>query len=990
MQLKSKVSAFMILQLLILSAGQATAGTLSSPPNFPNDCPNYTHRPKGVVNSLVNYCSATNGSTPPATPGEFRKSNLLGWVDFADRDSNPIGFLTSCRYVQGPTNGMSLLAMEGLGETQWDDVVNPTGLTPAPVATPPYTLNANNYRTVAESLSPLGYALASPDSYLLKWVLAEIEASGGNPANSPAAQQYLSDLQFLQEAFTRLEARCIQEPGSNFAAGFPAFCRWYNGPKIQIKDASGVSHPVTQSDQDPNLNRFILSTLLRTVSDLERLTDPSVTNGWTQVATLATQIVSQAKPILLMGTRAEIGAYQAALWKGGALNCKSPNAPANGPVSLCNDNTSATNYANMDLEYTVIMDYASLIFGNTDPSTSAGFSGESSRMMEFVAKELISAPDNFDGGIHYIDNGTESPLYHGLDLMLLTDHFELTGDGSGSSSIQNMVSAGLHYFGNTFTNNSQPEGWSDIYWKSQWHHPQAVGLLALLGAPSFFSPTETADVQSETHWRNFAEHLFWETMAVTFRPCDADNPSWHFYIGTRFDVEMLSAWKRYAQTRPWIGSLDPSQEPIEPGENLETQIMRWDTDIQGFHGRAPIPGTSPSPAPTDSAGNPLVWNFGFINGPGGFRSTFVGGAMTSADSNFRYPATLGDLFPASNFGPNIDPASGAIRGVEFEVMLTNTQPTSASLGISHGYWLSNYPNTSTMAWRREAPASNPSLYQNIESAMLQENYMIREPGAGQLAAPSVTTPFNVTQTWRIAGAGMIGLLNMNVTAPITGIQAVVSRVLMGPNDAVALGNNVFQSGPLAVKFYPLRGFAATDTSVAYMPGGVESGSDIGSHMGVQILHAISSGSLGNVADTNNFLYGVWIGPVARLSQAPTSITPLYMPGNTLVPAGWEATLPAQKGQASVTLTAVGNVASAPVSQPSPGPSHKATPELRTKIPANTVVLTALPASPVLWCNEGQKDVSTNLSLCSLDTRTRYLTVAPGVGALVEPAGYSPW
>jgi len=954
---------FVSLYLLTFMIGAAPAWATSTL-RFPEDCPNYPHRGE-QSSAIANVCGHVPAlSDDPTVVATAKSDNLKGWVSLASHDSNPLGFLISCRYVRGPAvpnatdaddadSIEAMLRLDNVGATQWDDA-DPKNA----------SIDAWHYRSLAERLSPLSYALADPNSHYLQYVLGKIRAAGGD-TTIPEARQYLKDLTYLQMAMDRLDDRCKREPGSNFEPGFPDFCRWYNGKTSVVNDADGTSHTITQASTDSNINRFVLSAMMSIAhrlssNDYAAALANTRPGGWKEAQDIIAAIrrknigTAQNPGVLHLAARAQVGAYKYPLWKGGDEHCPAHGDQNSSPLSLCFDNNMASQYANMDLEYVVIMDYAHKLFGDTDPSTAAGFAGESAEMMKYVSRELISSPTTHAGGLHYIATGTESPIYHTLDLVLLHEHFNLIDqqpNPGDPASLQNLISAGYQYFVNTYTSAGVPEGWSDNYWKQQWYHPGTAGLLALLGAPPFSHDANGQIVESV--WRAQTERLLWTILSATKRPCDGDNPNWMAGFPGHYDVLTLDDWRHYAQSRAWIGN--PQQTPpAQPGQALESSVLRWNPDVQGFHGRANIAEASATAPASD-------WDFGFVTGPGGFHTTIVGGAITSSGSNLQKPG--GFVFanaaaPANATGAQIDPATGILRGVELEVMTEHTDPTSASYGLRHGDWLAPMLHP-LIAWRH---AKDTAGQDRTESAMADVQYVLQPTGAKQLLSTSQETPFTVRQLWRVSGSGMIGLVRLEARAPAEKLKAVVGRIIMGPNDVVPVNGDTFRSGPLAVRFYALTGFTAEDISVAHMPENVElsNHNEQLSKMGIQILHPLSDGKM---AANAVYQFAVWIGPMNRLASAPTTISPLYWDEDHQL-AGWQATVPSMQQQAGTTIVATGNQENA----------------------ARSVMLSSPAAHS--YCMQELLDVSVREDRCMTTpisgNATKRLTLAPHVAALVEP------
>ena len=900
-----------------------------NPLKFPNDCPQYAAI-NHTATSIKNFCVATPREGFTTTASMMRSSNLVSWLDIANREANPMGFMLSCRYLQGPTADDRQASTLGVHANVYDDI-NADG-----------KIANGAYRALAEDMSPLAYALASPDSHYLKFVLASIAKAGGSFA-IPEAKQFLKNLKYLETSYNRLRDRCFEQDGSDFEAGYPKFCRWNYGYKMRIKDKSGVLVDVPVVQSDSNLNRFVLAGAMSSLYQLKRLTDPNVTNGWAEVINLANSIVNKNKTILLEGVRAQVAAYRAPMWRGGPEDCAKTypkTSISDTPQHPCYDSgASATQYANMDLSYTVIMDFAGLLFGDADPSVPKGFAAESARMMSFVAKQLIAPVSSNEGGFHYIGNGTESPIYHTFNLRLLTEHYDLVGNGSGDTSIQNLVSAGYHYFPNNNSLEGQPESWSDIYWKGHAFLPQPVGMMSLLGAPKY--ETETGRRKSEDVWRQRTERIYWNTLSGTVRPCDYDNVGWPS-TGGYSDIAVMKAWARYAAGQDWIGSGDPSKIPAMPGADLETKILRVDANIQGIHAHAPVGGV-------DALGQPLIWHFGFVTGPGGFRNTFVGGLMTNADTIL----TTG-LFGRKIFGVDVNPGAAALRGVELEV-LTSTTP-------HRGYWLSDESTNNTVAWRRLDKAATDPGFGSLASALFGKKYTLQTARSQLLKPDPGTSNFEVTQVWRIAGAGMIGMVNLVLKEDYSGANGIDARILIGPNDVQLNSARNFSSGPIAVRILDLGGISDSNVSIATMPGNAEAvnSASAGSKMGI-LLHVDKMAANRILRKGEQYRFGVWLGPKSRIANAPNELVALKFDGES-TPSGWLVKLPNGK-----TVGAFANLTTA----------------------TQTVSVGANNALSVLWCNRLSPVTLTPQSPCVMNP-TGVLTLAPGSSLLLEPDNFDPW
>ncbi|EDY20747.1 hypothetical protein CfE428DRAFT_1944 [Chthoniobacter flavus Ellin428] len=540
------------------------------------------------------------------------------------------------------------------------------------------------YRSVAEGLLPVAYAVADPRSPYYTTVPANVRTDL---------------LNYCTACIQWLLVQCN-------AGGW----WWEQGSPL---------------DGDANVNRFTLGPLLDSMYLLRHLHNQTVDNLWPSWSTKLGAAV----------------AYQRSGY----------GAP------------TAGHYANQDVYVALILALSSdsLLFNNSSDLNSA------KQLMMEVQSNLLP-----DGGIHYIGQENESPVYHATDLFIIARYAYLTNDPTATAILR----ATVNYFPLTMTAEGQMDYWSDAWWKDYWYPAPNDEILAGIA----IAAGGTGD--PENQW------LLWQNLART--------PS--------HDLGMLGI---YAASY-WSGT--------GAGTPIANNFVVQDKNIVGIRGRAD------------------QWYFGVCQGHG-LRNTFTGGLMTSA----------------TNFPPLTDTFRGAEIAVE-----TSSNPFAWSLSqASDQVGLAMEPGT---------------------GGGLGVRYTLQPTYINGIPTPSTpATAMQVTQVWRAAGEGSIGLVSLRTTAAVSTASAVTGKILLGPNVLVAEGNNQWRSGSLRVKV--LQGFGTLSTGDREM----NNEDDVSPNWPALIM---SSGSLSGLASGANYVYAVWVGPTS--ATPPESIS--LLPNDTGWVATWES------------------------------------------------------------------------------------------------------
>jgi hypothetical protein len=228
------------------------------------------------------------------------------------------------------------------------------------------------------------------------------------------------------------------------------------------------------------------------------------------------------------------------------------------------------------------------------------------------------------------------------------------------------------------------------------------------------------------------------------------------------------------------------------------------------------------------------WYFGVTQGRG-LRNTFVGGLITSPTG--------------------LNPLRAAFRGAQIDVLLNEKQ--------DHGLWLSEVNDLTGLALRPD------------RAAALGARYTLQKSLINGIPTPETpASPWQVTQIWRAAGEGIIGMIALEATAD-TPAQAVVGRLALGPGPIEREADGSWSCGPLRVKL--LQSFGKI--SVVNVPGYAQPKDRAWPGLEMRI-------GLDGTKKGMRFVYAAWIGP--REATPPTSLTPL---NHLRSDVGWTVTWP---------------------------------------------------------------------------------------------------
>jgi len=232
---------------------------------------------------------------------------------------------------------------------------------------------------------------------------------------------------------------------------------------------------------------------------------------------------------------------------------------------------------------------------------------------------------------------------------------------------------------------------------------------------------------------------------------------------------------------------------ISPGQALPENFLVRDENIRGIRGRAGS------------------WYFGVCQGRG-LRNTFVGGLVTRPTQ--------------------MNPLLTAFRGAQIDVLQDAKQP--------NGWWLSEVEDRVGLARRPDV------------SAGLGVRYTLQPSLVNGWPTPQTTnSPWQVTQVWRAAGNGILGMVVLQATTNAPG-RAVVGRIALGPGAVSALKakRDTWQCGPLQVKLFDTFGAAAVEPVPQYAtpPNAC--------WPGIQWRQNLEHGAKAG----QRFVYSVWVGP----------------------------------------------------------------------------------------------------------------------------------
>ncbi|MCL4207280.1 MAG: hypothetical protein KJ000_32765 [Pirellulaceae bacterium] len=263
---------------------------------------------------------------------------------------------------------------------------------------------------------------------------------------------------------------------------------------------------------------------------------------------------------------------------------------------------------------------------------------------------------------------------------------------------------------------------------------------------------------------------------------------------------------------------------VEPGEALPDLFVVRDENIRGVRGRAGS------------------WYFGVCRGRG-LRNTFVGGLVTSPTQ--------------------ANPLLAALRGAGVDVLLDAERP--------NGLWLSEVADRAAVALRPEVAAGLGVRY-TLQRSLIN----------GWPTPQTSPSPWQVTQVWRAAGDGIVGLVAVEATADAPA-AAVLGRIALGPGAVEApIGPDAaWRCGPLAVKFFDTFGTASVETVPQYARAPETW------WPGVQLRQNLDGGAKSG----QRFVYSVWIGP--QDAEPPVSMR--LLPQDR----GWLATWPGGRQAAAV-------------------------------------------------------------------------------------------
>jgi len=267
-------------------------------------------------------------------------------------------------------------------------------------------------------------------------------------------------------------------------------------------------------------------------------------------------------------------------------------------------------------------------------------------------------------------------------------------------------------------------------------------------------------------------------------------------------------WRALERSVPNDSGMDgiyaaPYWTSLAPGQAMAERFVTSDANMRGIRGRAGS------------------WYFGVTQGRG-LRNTFTGGLMTSAS--------------------HTNPLRAAFRGAHIEVLQDPPR--------EHGLWLSQFEDNTGIALRPDVAGAVGARY-TLQPSLIN----------GIPAPATPASPWQVTQIWRAAGDGVIGLVVLEATAETAG-TAVVGRIALGPGPVEKDESGLWRCGPLRVKL--LRQFG--EASVQPVPGYNQT-RDRAWH-GIEWRQPIE----GKAARGARFVYAAWIGP--QDARPPDDFKPL--------------------------------------------------------------------------------------------------------------------
>ncbi|MDH7568077.1 MAG: hypothetical protein QHJ73_00650 [Armatimonadota bacterium] len=252
------------------------------------------------------------------------------------------------------------------------------------------------------------------------------------PAEVRSAWQYRTVAEELVPlAFAAADSRSPHRGRADLVARAIALTDWL----VEQCRSEGWWWRERPPDGDPNVNRFTLAPLLDGIRWLRQLPEGEAAwTRWRERLDAAVQLQKRAY-------RAEEP------WDWGGL--------AGGA------------YVNQDAYYILIMALSARLYGRpADQNLAAS-------MMRRVAANLLP-----DGGLHYIGQENESPVYHALNLVILGRYARLSGDPTALRALKRTA----NYWPLTLTAEGQPEYWSDVWWKQSWGYVWRDSLVIAAGA----------------------------------------------------------------------------------------------------------------------------------------------------------------------------------------------------------------------------------------------------------------------------------------------------------------------------------------------------------------------------------------------------------------------------------------------------------------------------------------------------------------------------
>lgn len=284
--------------------------------------------------------------------------------------------------------------------------------------------------------------------------------------------------------------------------------------------------------------------------------------------------------------------------------------------------------------------------------------------------------------------------------------------------------------------------------------------------------------------------------------------------------------ERNAPSDPGMGGLyaAPYWTGVAPGQALPDRFVVRDENIRGLRGRAG------------------AWYFGVCRGRG-LRNTFVGGLVTSPTQT--------------------NPLLAAFRGAGADVLLDAKRP--------NGLWLSEVADRAALALRPDVAAGLGVRY-TLQRGLIN----------GWPTPQTSPSPWQVTQVWRAAGDGILGMVAVEATADAPA-AAVLGRIALGPGtvEAPTDGDAAWRCGPLTVRFFDTFGTGSVERVPQYARA-PESW-----WPGVQLRQNLDGGAKSG----QRFVYSVWIG--LQGTTPPTAMR--LLPKDR----GWLATWPTGRQAAAL-------------------------------------------------------------------------------------------